>query len=158
MDNGAAVGEVPETVNSIPRVAVCRGVPLSRTSAVKTEVPVVVGVPETTPLLVRVKPVGSAPDATLHVYGVFPPAALRVTEYAVSSFPAASEVVVISSTAASALISTDKLFVAVCLGEAESATSATNEKVPGVVGVPEITPAAPRVRPAGIAPELMLHV
>ena len=43
--------------------------------------------------------------------------------------------------------------VAVPAGAWESVTWATNVEVPGAVGVPEITPSAPRVRPGGSDPD-----
>jgi hypothetical protein len=137
--------------------AVCCGVLLSFTSAVKKDVPSLVGVPEIVPLLPRVKPVGRAPATKLHVYGVVPPVASRGSEYAVPSFPEVRNAGVIWSALAAVLISTEKLFVAVFFGASESVTAATNEKAPAFVGVPEITPAALKVRPLGIAPELMLQ-
>lgn len=49
--------------------------------------------------------------------------------------------------------------LAVCDGELESATATTNEYVPVVVGVPEITPVlAERASPVGSWPEARLHV
>ena len=42
--------------------------------------PVVVGVPEITPLEISVSPAGSVPEAIDQVYGVVPPVAIRVWE------------------------------------------------------------------------------
>ena len=62
-------------------VVVCgTGVPESVTRTVKLEVPGVVGVPEMTPLLLSVNPVGSAPLASDHAYGLVPPLAARLAE------------------------------------------------------------------------------
>ena len=47
--------------------AVCAGDPLSVTVTVKLDVPVFVGVPETTPPLDIVNPAGRLPDVTAHV-------------------------------------------------------------------------------------------
>jgi hypothetical protein len=62
-------------------VAVSCGDPLSATPIVKLTVPVVVGVPEITPALDSVNPVGKLlPDASDHVYPGVPPVAARETE------------------------------------------------------------------------------
>ena len=45
-------------------VAFCTGVPESVSRTVKLKVPVAVGVPEITPLLLSVNPVGSVPPAS----------------------------------------------------------------------------------------------
>jgi hypothetical protein len=66
MANGADVGEPDEILKNRTLFAVCTGVLLSRTSAVRKDVPAVLGMPEITPLLARVKPVGNWPDARLH--------------------------------------------------------------------------------------------
>jgi hypothetical protein len=47
--------------------AVCAGEELSVTATVKLEVPLAVGVPEITPALDRLSPVGRLPEATDHV-------------------------------------------------------------------------------------------
>jgi len=60
---------------------------------VKEDVAAVVGVPEIAPAVESVKPEGSVPDASVHVYGELPPVAAKVAEYAVPTVPPASEVV-----------------------------------------------------------------
>ena len=61
------------------------------TRAVKDAVPVAVGVPVMTPDPESPRPVGSAPDATDHAYGVVPPAAARLVEgYATPVVPSGS--------------------------------------------------------------------
>lgn len=57
--------------------AVCTGDPLSFTAMVKVDVPLVVGVPEIAPALESVRPAGSVPDASDHVYPGVPPVALN---------------------------------------------------------------------------------
>ena len=52
----------------------------SVTWTVKDTVPAVVGVPEMTPALLRLSPVGSAPEVTAHAYGAAPPLALKLWE------------------------------------------------------------------------------
>src|ERR1700686_5226081 len=69
-------------------VAVSAGLPESATWTVKVDVPVAVGIPEITPLLFRLNPVGSLPEAKLHVRAPAPPLACRVTEYAAPTVPA----------------------------------------------------------------------
>jgi hypothetical protein len=57
------------------------GLPLSLTVTVKFAVPIVVGVPEMTPVeAARVNPDGRLPDVTDHVYAGVPPAACKVCE------------------------------------------------------------------------------
>jgi hypothetical protein len=51
-----------------------------------------------------------------------------------------------------------KLAEAVVAGEPESVTLIVKLKVPAVVGVPAIVPAAESVRPPGNAPELMFQL
>jgi hypothetical protein len=50
----------------------------SVTVTVNDAVPAAVGVPEITPLELRVNPAGSVPELTLKIYGVVPPVALIV--------------------------------------------------------------------------------
>jgi hypothetical protein len=65
-------------------VAVCTaGVVESVTLAVNENEPDAVGVPEIVPAAERVKPPGNAPELMLQVYGVVPPEAAKVVEYAV---------------------------------------------------------------------------
>jgi hypothetical protein len=62
---------------------------------VKLYVPVVVGVPEITPVVVlRDRPAGNSPSDTLHVMGSVPVAA-RVCLYDVPTVPPGNDVVVI---------------------------------------------------------------
>ena len=61
-------------------VAVSAGLPESATCTVKVEVPVAVGVPEITPLALRLNPLGSVPEAKLHVRAPTPPLACSVCE------------------------------------------------------------------------------
>ena len=50
------------------------------TWTVKFDVPVAVGVPEIAPVLASVRPAGSVPAASDHVYGGVPPVAASVVE------------------------------------------------------------------------------
>jgi hypothetical protein len=74
------VGAPPATVTLRLAVAVCAGVLESVTFTLKENDPVAVGVPLIWPELLNVKPAGNAPDATVQVYGVFPPEAEMDTE------------------------------------------------------------------------------
>jgi hypothetical protein len=67
----------------------------SVTLTVVLKEPEAVGVPEMVPAADRVKPAGRAPELMLQVYGVVPPLAARVVEYAVPTWPEGTEVVVI---------------------------------------------------------------
>ena len=58
----------------------CVGVAASVTVTVKGNVPAVVGIPESIPEPLRVKPVGRVPIVTVQVYGAVPPVALRAVE------------------------------------------------------------------------------
>lgn len=77
-------------------LAVCTGLPESVTFAVKPYVPLVVGVPEITPVEgLSESPGGKAPDEIDQVYGVVPPLAARVREYETPTLPLGSDEVVI---------------------------------------------------------------
>jgi hypothetical protein len=90
------VGTAAAMVNVNDWVAVWAvGVVESVTFVVKVKVPEAVGVPESMPPAESVKPAGSAPELMLQVYGVVPPDAASVVEYAVPTWPAGTEVVVI---------------------------------------------------------------
>jgi hypothetical protein len=61
--------------------AVCAGLLLSVTVAVKLDVPLVVAVPEIAPVdAVSVRPVGRLPDVIDQLYGAVPPVACNVCE------------------------------------------------------------------------------
>jgi hypothetical protein len=130
----------------------------SFTCTVKETVPVVVGVPEITPVdATRFNPAGNVPALTLQPYGVVPPLACSVVEYAVPAVPPGSDVVVTvggCGTAATAMLSA---FVPVLF--AASVTCTVNDAVPAVVGIPEIAPVdATSVKPAGRVPALIVQV
>ena len=104
----------------------------------------------------RLNPAGKAPALTLQLYGVVPPLACTVVEYAVPLVPPGSDVVVTKG--GCAVVATKMLNVLVAVLFAASFTCTVNETVPAVVGVPEITPVgAAKLSPAGRAPVLMLH-
>jgi hypothetical protein len=138
--------------------AVVPGEPESVTFIVKAKVPAAFGVPEIVPVEDMVRPPGNAPELTLQLYGVVPPLAASVVEYAIPTCPEGTETVVIcTDVAAEATVRLNDL-VAVCsVGVVESVTLLVKLKAPDAVGVPEIVPAEDSVRPAGRVPELMLQ-
>jgi hypothetical protein len=79
---------------------------------VKVDVPVAVGVPEITPLLLRLKPLGSVPEAKLHVRAPAPPLACRATEYVAPTVPAVRGEVVATVGGGVTITLTDTDFVA----------------------------------------------
>jgi len=83
-----------------------------------------------------------------HVYGVFPPVAATVVEYAAPAAPFGSDAVVIEGAAAIAIA---RFADAVrCVGEVESVTVMAAVLVPDALGVPEICPVLLLIpRPAG---------
>ena len=130
----------------------------SFTCTVNDTVPDVVGVPEITPVdATRLNPVGSVPALTLQLYGVVPPLACSVAEYAVPTAPPDNDVVATVGGCAAAATAILKAFVPVLF--AASVTCTVNETVPDVVGVPEITPVdATRLNPVGSVPALTLQL
>lgn len=82
------------TVRANDWVAVFFGEDESATWTVKLNCPVCDVVPESMPLLCRVMLVGNVPDESDHVYGVVPPEACSVLEYAVPAVAADNDVVV----------------------------------------------------------------
>jgi hypothetical protein len=67
----------------------------SVTWKVTLETPAPVGVPEIVPVVERVRPAGKEPELTLQLYGVTPPVADNVAEYAVPTCPEGTEVLLI---------------------------------------------------------------
>src|SRR5579883_2509388 len=127
---------------------------LSVTVAVKFEVPAAVGVPPMLPAGFRLKPAGSVPAVTAHVYPPVPPLADSPAVYAEPAVPFASEVVVtVSGATVTAMLSG---FDAVC--PVLSVTVAVKFEVPAVVGVPPMVPPELRLRPAGSVPAVTDHV
>ena len=71
-------GTAAETVTVNVLVAVSFGEEESATSRVNLEEPAVVGVPESLPLVLKLKPAGNVPRETRQEYGAVPPVAARV--------------------------------------------------------------------------------
>ena len=130
----------------------------SFTCTVNDTVPAAVGVPEITPVdATRFNPAGNVPALTLQLYGVVPPLACSVVEYAVPAVPPGNDVVVTVGGCAAAATAMLKAFVPVLF--AASVTCTVNDTVPAAVGVPEITPVdATRLNPAGNVPALTLQL
>jgi hypothetical protein len=128
----------------------------SFTCTVNEELPGDVGFPEIVPDAASVKPAGSAPAVMLHEYGVVPPLAASVVEYALLTVPSGSEAVVTEGGCAAApvIVILNACMSVCCVGEVESVTVAVKLNCPGVVGVPEMTPfACPSESPFGSEPE-----
>ena len=88
------------------------------------------------------------------LYGVWPPLAASVAEYAVFVTPPGSEEVVICTIVAAAVIVILKFADVLPTGELESLTLTVNDEVPVVLGVPLIWPEPLRLKPAGKDPDL----
>jgi hypothetical protein len=99
-----------------------------------------------------VRPAGKLPVTIDHVYGVVPPEAARVAEYAALVDPSSSDDVV-TTTGVPIVIESDRVAVLPRL----SVTSTVKVDVPAVVGVPEIVSPL-SVRPAGKLPVTIDHV
>ena len=104
-------------------VADCVGDEESVTRTPKLAVPAVVAVPAITPVDgFKVSPAGSAPLVIAQVYGVLPPFACSVAEYATPTVASAGVCAGSESAADCPLVVTLADNVAVCAGDEESAT------------------------------------
>jgi hypothetical protein len=135
----------------------------SCTPTVNEKDPTLVGVPVKVPAdELSVTPGGNAPDATLHVYGVFPPEALRVASYKVLSVPLAKLVVIILRLVAWSAFLTLILSgreSALIGGVVSAVTRTLKLNSPVAWGVPEMRPVLSESEtPGGRVPEAMLHV
>jgi hypothetical protein len=87
-------------------VSLRAGVPESSARTVKAYVPGVVGVPATAPVVLeRARPGGRLPAASDQAYGVLPPDAATVCEYACPTVPPGRLVVVIWSGSRTSIVS-----------------------------------------------------
>ena len=138
----------------------CAGLPESVTLKVSAAADTAaVGVPVMAPVAVfSDRPAGNVPLVSDHVYGVVPPDAVSVAEYAVPTLPFGNDVVVIVSVAG--VVVSVSAAVALCAGLLESVTlkvSATPDTA--AVGVPVIAPVAVfNDNPAGRVPLASDHV
>ena len=116
-------------------------------------------VPLTAPVLLRLMPVGRAPELIVQLNGPTPPVSVRAVDtYAAPASPAVDndpvEVIV-----SMPLIVMVRLPVAVWgVGLAESVTMTLKFDVPGAVGLPEIVPPLLSVKPAGRLPDVTAQV
>jgi hypothetical protein len=127
---------------------------LSVTCTVKEKVPLAVGLPLIPPVSApSVKPVGRAPAVTTHgVYGLVPPAAVRVTPYGVPMLPF-GRVGAVTMVRPEAIVMVKALVVEI---EIASVTCAVNV-VPEPVGVPLMVDPVSN-SPLGSWPEMIDHV
>jgi hypothetical protein len=132
-------------------VVVCWGVPASVAAIVNVNVPEAVGVPLSVPVLERLKPSGRAPDCTDQLYGVLPPFAANVPEYAVPTAPFGKDGVVIENGLVTTMVPNCGCDVT-WGGDALSETLTRNWNVPPKVGVPKMTPVLDRIKPGGSDP------
>jgi hypothetical protein len=133
-------------------VALNAGALESITFTVNDDVPAAVGVPLICPAPLSVKPFGKAPELSDQLYGVFPPVAVTVAEYALPTCPLAKLVVVTWTDVPAGATVRLRLWVADFAGELESVTCTVNEKLPACVGVPVICPELERSTPGGNEP------
>ena len=117
-----------------------------------------VGVPLIRPVdAFNARPLGSVPEVSDHVYGVVPPVAVSVCEYAVPACPFGSDNFVIVKTVG--VIVSVRLTFVVCAGELESVTlNVSGVALIAAVGVPLIKPDEFSVKPPGNVPEVSVHV
>ena len=147
-----------------PAVAVCAvGVSESVTTTVKlvgpTKFPF--GVPLITPALLKIKPAGRLlPDANFQVSAPTPPFACSVwLPYTLFMVPPGSDdVVTLSAGALTAMLRPAGVAAGVGVSTSVTVTVKGMGPVASPVGVPEITPALLKVKPAGKVPGGTLHV
>jgi hypothetical protein len=125
---------------------------LSVTLTVKLDEPMPVGVPDIVPPA-RLRPAGSDPLVTVHVYGGDPPVALSPWEYTSPIVPAGKDDVVIVKIWE--LIASDRAMNDD--NDALSVTRTVKLAEMTALGMPEIVPPA-RLRPGGSDPLTTVHV
>ena len=147
-----------ETLSDSAAEAVCAGDPASVTVIVNVAVPLALGVPEITPAPDSVSPAGKLPEASVNVYPGVPPVALSDALYGLPAW-AEPNVVDAKPNAGGACVTAsttiESVTVWLCAGDEESETVTLNVAVPLADGVPEITPPAESVNPAGRLPEVI---
>ncbi len=137
-------------------VAAVTGFEESVTRMTGVLVPAMVGVPVTAQPAPKARPAGNDPETMPQVYGAVPPAAPTVELYGVPTVPFGSCEVVIATVAPAVVMV--MLSVTEAVAFVASCTRAVKVETPVAVGVPEITPAVDRVRPAGREPDEIVHV
>ena len=133
-----------ETTIEVAADAVCTELPESVTVTVKLYAPLVVGVPEITPVDAAIeRPLGNWPADTVQRYGAVPPVALSWPLYDwITAAPGkvADPSTNVAGFCTPAPIDKARVAVADCCGEPLSVTVTPKENVPLVVGVPEMIP------------------
>jgi hypothetical protein len=122
---------------------------------VKVNVPDKVGVPDSTPAVLSVRPFGNVPALLLNVYGLLPPLALTVSVYATPTVPPdrlLGETVMLGQP-----MVIENCLVAVH-SVAVSVDITVNVEMPAAVGVPDTVPPELRLKPAGRPPLSRLYV
>src|SRR5450432_3525753 len=115
---------------------------------VKVKVPGPVGIPERTPALESVSPLGRVPIVTVKVYGLLPPLAVMVWLYAAVVVPSGSACGFIVIVGQVMVIVYDRVPLQPLLAVALT----VKVKLPLADGVPERTPAVDRLSPPGRVP------
>jgi hypothetical protein len=93
-------------------VAFCTGKEESVTWTVKLDWPALLGIPLIVPSLLRLRPAGNVPDTSVHEYGVVPPEAVSIVEYAVPTVALGNEPELIISSTPAALMLMEKGLIA----------------------------------------------
>jgi uncharacterized protein YaiE (UPF0345 family) len=136
-------------------VVVFAGLAESVAFTVGVDVPAAVGVPLNEQFAFSVKPAGTVPLASEHVYGAVPPFTPTVPVYAVPTVPFAGAVRTSVTLDASIVMETGD--VTVLAGFDPSVAFTVGIDVPAAVGVPLNEQFAFSVRPAGTAPLTSEH-
>jgi hypothetical protein len=131
---------------------VSAGDPESVNVTVKLGLPGAVGVPEMVPVaLPRVRPAGSDPAVTAHVYGAIPPASVSVTEYAEPTVPTASApagVVIVATTGMLSVVDAEIVVLPVRVAVMVTVNAALGEAGAVYVTVVPVVPlSAPHAEP-----------
>ena len=134
------------------------GLPASVACTVNVLVPAVVGMPVTAQLLPNARPAGSEPESTEQVYGAVPPVMVMLAAYGTCTVPLGSVPVTIVRDPPDDAVLIFSVRFSVAVAFAASLTCAVNVDVPAAVGVPERTPVAERLSPAGSVPLVMLQL
>jgi hypothetical protein len=119
----------------------------SVTVALAVNVPAVVGVPLTAPVLLALNPSGR--PVIENEYGDAPPVALTEPEYAAPTTPSGSEAVPNARDAGRMVIVNVAFTATGAVTTDESVAATRKENCPAVVGVPEIAPELLRRSPSG---------
>ena len=147
IDSGGAAMEIAKALVAV----FCE---LSATLTVKFDGPDAVGVPDIAPAADKLKPDGNDPEEIDQEYPPVPPVAERVWLYAAPTVPFGSDAV-LTDKGGTVTVSVNACVSDVC---AASVTLTVKPAAPDPVGVPLMTPAPERLRPAGKDPDETDHV